>query len=142
MNIAILENLGLKEVEFDPGTVLIEKDSDQKNVFVLILGTVEVRSGDQRLAVLDGPGTILGEIAILLGSKPVASVVTVEKSSFYVINDFLSFIRENPDACVSVAQVLASRLIATNNHLVFVKEQLQSLQESLRDYLPAFPDQK
>jgi len=142
MNIAILENLGLKEVEFDPGTVLIEKDSDQKNVFVMILGKVEVRSGDQRLAVLDGPGTVLGEIAILLGSKPVASVTTLEKSSFYVINDFLNFIGEHPEASISVSQVLASRLIATNNHLVFVKEQLQSLQDSLRDYLPAFPDQK
>ena len=141
MNIAILENLGLTEVEFGPGTVLIQKGVEQKNVYVMILGKIDVRSGDQRLAVLDAPGAILGEVVVLLGSVPIATVTTLEKSSFFVIPDFLEFIHKHPEACVSVAQTLASRLVATNNHLVFIKEQLQTLQETLQDYVPAFPDQ-
>jgi len=141
MNVAILENLGLPEVEFDPGTVLVQKGVEQKNVYVMILGKVDVRSGDHRLAIMDAPGTILGEVVVLLGSRPIATFTTLEKSSFYVIPDFLDFIQKHPEAGISVAQTLASRLVATNNHLVFVKDQLQLLQDSLRDYLPAFPDQ-
>ena len=47
---------------------------------------------------------------------------------------------EHPEVAVSVAQVLAVRLINMNNHLVHVKDGLSNLQSSLDSYLPVFPE--
>jgi CRP-like cAMP-binding protein len=140
MNIEILREHGLPEMTFDAGTVLIQEGAEQKNVYVLISGQVDVRSQGQQLAVVDAPGTVLGEVALLLGQKPVATIATLENSSFYVIGDFMEFIRENPNACVNVAQTLASHLIKTVNHLVYIKDQLRTLQDTLADYVPSFPE--
>ena len=118
MNIEVLKELGLAEMAFDAGTVLIREGADQKNVYVLISGKVDVRAKGQQLAVMENPGTILGEVALLLGLKPAATFSTLENSSFYVIGDFMEFIRKHPSACVNVAQTLASHLITTVNHLV------------------------
>ncbi len=140
MNIKILKDLGLSEVAIDKDTTLIEEGVPKRNVYVMVSGKVEVTSRGRRLAVMDAPGTVFGEISVLLGMNPVATITTLEPSLFYVIEDFMGFIREHPDACVSVAQVLACRLMNTNNQLVLVKDQLASLQQSLAEYVPVFPE--
>ncbi len=140
MNMRILRDLGLSEVELDPGTVLLEEGVKSNNVYVLVSGKVSIKSKGHEIARVDDPGTILGEISVLMGTEPVATAVTVEPSSFYVIEDFLEFIHKHPEASVSVAQILACRLVNMNNHLVFVKEQLVALQDGLKDYVPVFPE--
>ncbi|OGV65574.1 MAG: hypothetical protein A3K19_03240 [Lentisphaerae bacterium RIFOXYB12_FULL_65_16] len=140
MNIQILENLGLKEVSFDPGTVIIKTGQRTKNVYVLISGKVSMMVGGHQITAVDSPGTIFGEISALLHTDPVADVVTVERSSFYVVEEFLEFLKKNPEAAVSVAQILACRLINMNNHFVHFKEQINGLQKNLQDYVPVFPE--
>ena len=140
MNIKILQDLGLQAVTFDIGTVLIEEGKRNRNVFVLVSGKVMIKSGGHQIAIVEDAGTILGEISVLLAPDPVATVVTTEPSEFYVIEDFMTFVRENSEACVSMAQILACRLINMNNQLVFVKDNLVELQGKLRDYVPVFPE--
>mgnify|MGYP002725862295 CR=1 FL=1 len=140
MNMRILKDLGLSEIEFDPGTVLLEEGVKCSNVYVLVSGKVSIKSKGHEIAKVDDPGTILGEISVLMGTEPVATVVTIEPSAFYVIEDFLKFIHKHADACISVAQILACRLVNMNNHLVFVKEQLVALQDGLDGYVPVFPE--
>ena len=140
MNISILRELGIKEVELGPGATLLEEGAKGTNVYVLISGTVRISAKGQQIAMVDGPGTLLGEIATLMGTEHVATAVTVEPCSFYVIQGFMDFILAHPEACVSVAQVLACRLINMNNHLVAIKEQLASMQESVENYIPVFPE--
>lgn len=140
MNIKTLKDLGLSEVTMDTGTVLITEGQPSKNVYVMASGNVEVTARGQRLATINEPGTVFGEVSVLLSTQPVATITTKESSTFYVISDFMDFVRKHPDACVSVAQVLACRLINTNNHLVYVKEQIAALQEGLAAYVPAFPE--
>lgn len=140
MNIKILQDLGLQEITFDTGTVLIEEGKKNRNVYVLVSGKVAIKSGEHQIATVEDSGTILGEISVLLATEPVATVVTSEPSEFYVIEDFMSFVYEHPDACVSMAQILACRLINMNNQLVFVKDNLAELQNKLKDYVPVFPE--
>lgn len=140
MNISILAELGFEEVKIDTGSVLIKEGEKTQNVYVLISGKVEITAKTHRIAMVDNPGTILGEVSVLLGTDPVATVTTTESSSFYVIEDFLDFLHAHPDACVSVSQILACRLINMNNHLVHVKEQIDELRKSLDDYVPVFPE--
>ncbi len=92
------------------------------------------------IAVIDRPGVALGQVAVILGKQPVATTTVLEPSTLYVISDFLTFLRENPDACVSTAQELAGQMVSSVNHMVWVKEQLAELQKNMEIYVPAFPD--
>ena len=106
----------------------------------LLDGEVVIKSKGRKIAEVDGAGAILGEISALLSTPHVATVTASRQSTCYVIQDFMKFIFEHPDACVSVAQVLAVRLVNMNNHFVQVKEQIESLQGELENYLPIFPE--
>ena len=140
MNLQILAKLGLDEIVFEPGTVVLREGDLTKKVYVLISGKAVIKAKEKQLAIVDCPGTILGEIGALLGTAPVATVTTVDRSSFYVVNDFMAFLEQHPDACVSVAQVLACRLVNMNNHMVHIKGLIKDLQDGLEDYLPVFPE--
>jgi len=139
MNTRLLRELELPEVEMAPGTILIQEGADSSDVYVLLSGKVEVTSRGQQIAVTDTPGAVLGEVAVLLGRRPLATSKVVEPSTFYVIRDFNRFLREHAEAAVSVAQLLASQLTSSVNHLVMIKEQLGALQRTIDAYVPAFP---
>lgn len=139
MNTKILSDLEFEETEIGAGTVLIREDSDNTNVYILISGKAEVTIRGQTIAVLDAPGTALGQVAVILGKKPVATTTVVEPSSFYVIHDFLAFLKANPDACISTAQTLAVQMVSSLNHMAWMKEQLHELQKTMDVYVPAFP---
>ena len=141
MNVHILEKLGLKQVDVDAGSDIIQEGRREPKVFVLISGKVVIKAKDYEIAVIDAPGAIFGEISALMGSTPVATVTTVEPSSFYVIDDFMDFVYSNPEACVAVAQVLACRVVNMNKHLVYIKDEFSGLQKGLENYLPIFPEQ-
>jgi len=140
MNMKILEKIGLEVVTIETGSAILKEGDHSQKVFVLNDGGVVIKSGEHQIAKVDTPGTIFGEISALLGTPHVATVTTSEPSSFYVIAEFLDFLREHSDACVSVSQVLACRLVNMNNHFVHMKEQIQLLQSNLDDYLPVFPE--
>ena len=57
-----------------------------------------------------------------------------------MVENFQQFVLEHPEVAISVAQVLAVRLINMNDHLVHVKDGLSNLQSSLEGYLPVFPE--
>ncbi len=140
MNIKVLDDLGLEQVMIEAGTVVLEEGRRTRKVYVLISGSVDIKASNQYLATVDTPGAILGEISALMGTEPVATATTKEDSSFYVIEEFSDFMREHPEACLSVAQILACRLVNMNNHLVHIKEEIAKLQEGLDNYLPVFPE--
>ena len=140
MNIDVLRKFNLPEVEIAPGTTLLEEGGRESKVYVLVAGSVKVSAKGYELAQVDDVGTILGEISALLGTANVATVTTVEQSTFFVVDNFQQFVLENPEVAISVAQVLAVRVINTNNHLVHVKDSLSNLQSSLEGYIRVFPE--
>ena len=137
MNIDVLRKFNLLEVEIEPSTTLLEEGGRESKVYVLVAGSVKISSKGYELAQVDDVGTILGEISALLGTTNVATVTTLEKSTFFVVENFQQFVLEHPEVAISVAQVLAVRL---NDHLVHVKDGLSNLQSSLEGYLPVFPE--
>ena len=139
MNTKILNDLGMKTTDIEAGTVLIREGSDNTNVYILVSGKAEVTMRGKTIATLDNPGTALGQVAVLLGEKPVATSTVVEPSTFYVISDFQAFLLEHPEACLGTAQALAAQMVSAVNHMVWMKEQLAELQKGVEVYVPAFP---
>ena len=121
---AILQLLaGHKVQDFAPGDVVMEQGSASGRLLVLLKGEVEVLRDDVRVAKASEPGTVFGEMSVLLDSAHTATVRTLKPSSFAVIENPRQFLESSADASLHVAKLLASRLDSLTKYLVDVKEQ-------------------
>jgi CRP-like cAMP-binding protein len=141
MNLDLLKKLKTPSVTVNEGAVVLKKGDKGSKVHVLIDGEVVVTAGGHEVARVATPGSVFGEISALLATQNVADVTTTTESSFYVIDDFMGYLKDNSDASVSVAQMLAVRLVNMNNHFVLIKDQLVTVQQNLENYLPVFPEE-
>jgi CRP-like cAMP-binding protein len=73
--------------------------------------------------VLDEPGSVLGEMSVLLGAPHTATAKSLGDSSVYVIADASAFFREHPELSWLIARLLAVRLNAATTYLVDLKRQ-------------------
>jgi CRP-like cAMP-binding protein len=102
---------------FEPGDVVMSEGGTSGRLMFLKSGAVDVVMSEVDLNRVDQPGAVFGEIGLLLGTGHTASVVAVQSSSFFMVEDGGEFMRAEPLAALYVATVLAGRLDAVN-HLV------------------------
>ena len=89
---AILNHCGDIPLEHVPGgTVLLEEGQNTGRVYVLAQGRIEVIRGDTQVAVLDEPGSLVGEMSVLLGVPHTATARTLGNAKVHVINDGKTF---------------------------------------------------
>ena len=120
----------LPERIYEPGDVLI-REGTPGALFVLAEGAVEILKGDFRINVVDDPGAIFGEMSVLLGIPPTATVRALERSRLYVAEDGLAFLSSRTDLALAVARLLASRLSSVTSYLVDLKKQFEDQQSHL-----------
>jgi CRP-like cAMP-binding protein len=106
-----------------PGDLILRKGQTAGKVFILRQGAVEVIDGDERIALANEPGTVFGEIGVLLDQPPMADVRVLEPSTFYVAAGRV-FLRVHREAALHVAELLARRLVAAHRRLDEVRRQL------------------
>ena len=138
MNISILRKLNLTGVEIKEGEIILQEGLSGSKVYVLLRGAVKITSGSHLIAKEENEGSILGELSALLGTNYVATVTTTKDSRFYVIENFIEFLKEYPDVAVNVSQTLAYRLVYMNEHFVEVRNKISGINEELSGYLPVF----
>jgi CRP/FNR family cyclic AMP-dependent transcriptional regulator len=98
-------------------------------LYVLEEGEVEISKGEYQVAVISQPGTVLGDISVLLDIPHTATVKTTVPCRFYVIDAPLDFLRTHPEAALDIAQLLAERLHAMTTYLVDLKKQFESSED-------------
>jgi CRP/FNR family transcriptional regulator, cyclic AMP receptor protein len=108
----------------EPGEILIAEGTPGP-LFVLAEGAVEILKGDFRVNVVDEPGAIFGEVSVLLGIPPMATVRAIERSRLYVAEDGLAFLSSRTDLALEVARLLARRLNSVTSYLVDLKKQFE-----------------
>src|SRR3954451_8365471 len=122
----VLERLGALPLEtFEPGEVVLAAGSTTRRLVVLKADVVEVVEDGVRLAELDEPGTMFGELALLLGRPHTCDVLALERSTFRVA-DAAGLLRDDPAVALELASLLARRLDLTNHALVEVRRQLEA----------------
>jgi CRP/FNR family cyclic AMP-dependent transcriptional regulator len=110
---------------FAAGETILAQDSTTGMLFFLIDGEVEVSKDEVPLASTSEPGSVFGEMSVLLGTSHRASVRAVVPSSFYVVEDGRHFLESHPVVSMHVSEVLARRLDALNKYLVDVGQQFE-----------------
>ncbi len=99
------------QLDLRAGKVLIEEGARGREFFVIIEGEVEVRRKGRKVATL-GPGTFVGEMALLSKVPRTATVTAVSDVDVLVITDraFLELLNRMPDLWLKVARALAERV--------------------------------
>ena len=80
-------------------------------LLLLRQGVVEVVRDGTQIARISEPGSIFGELAILLDKPHTADVRAVERSEFHVA-DAAALLASDPAATLYIAAILAARLVA------------------------------
>lgn len=105
------------------GEVLIDEHGWSGQLFVLVQGVLEVHRGDVEIALVDEPGALFGEMAVLLERPHTASVRAVSEAVVHVVDDAEAFLAARPALAMPIARLLARRLQNVNAYLVDLKQQ-------------------
>ncbi|HEV7731109.1 MAG TPA: cyclic nucleotide-binding domain-containing protein [Candidatus Binatia bacterium] len=114
---------GLPEQTVDAGVRIIEEGRKPGILYVLVEGAVEVLRGDVVVHTTTQPGAFFGEMSMLLGTPYTASVRTLERSRFYLVDDPPALLRSHPELGLSLARLLAHRLRLVTGYLVDLQHQ-------------------
>ncbi|MCH2204970.1 MAG: cyclic nucleotide-binding domain-containing protein [Lentisphaerales bacterium] len=105
-------------VKLRVGDKVTEEGAPGCKVYVMIKGIVEVSISKQVIATVLEPGAIFGEIAAMCGCNHSATVVALEESEFFVIDDFRGFLKRNPEESLTVIKSLCERIVLMNDNEV------------------------
>src|SRR6516164_1982215 len=115
----------LPVVTYQLGETVIADGSKTGRLLILKKGTVAIVKEDTEIAKVAEPGSVFGELSILLDQPHTADVRALETSQFHVANA-TALLEQNPVAVLYVASVLAHRLDSANHALIQLKHQLQT----------------
>ncbi len=128
----ILDYCGsLKKVSFKPGQIMLPEGERLGKLLVLIDGQVEVLRERTAVAHVDEPGSIFGEMAVLLDMAHSATVRALSAVSAYEVPDALTFLDKNPEFALHIASMLARRLYYTTSYLVDLQQQAAGKRQDL-----------
>jgi CRP/FNR family cyclic AMP-dependent transcriptional regulator len=122
---------GREAKSFAPGDILIREGGQDGKLYVLIEGQVEVLRKDTQVSYIDEPGSIFGEMSVLLDMPYSANVKALSETKAYVIDDAIKFLMSDPAIAIDVASLLARRLYYTTSYLVDLQQQAAGKREDL-----------
>jgi len=114
------------ERTFQPGDQLIKQGEDGIGLYIILSGKVKVEKADptgkQVELASNGPGDILGEMAVLDGAKRTATVVATEPTVCLVLAswEFMSFMKTHPEVAIDILPIVVKRFRETNDALIGV----------------------
>jgi CRP-like cAMP-binding protein len=122
---------GRKLETLKPGDILIREGGEERRLFVLAEGQVEVLRKDTQVSYVDEPGSLFGEMSVLLDMPYSATVKALSAVKAYAIDDPLEFLGSQPEIALSLASLLARRLYYTTSYLVDLQQQAAGRRQDL-----------
>ncbi|NMA96973.1 MAG: cyclic nucleotide-binding domain-containing protein [Phyllobacteriaceae bacterium] len=122
---------GLEEVRFKSGQNMLPEGERLGKLLILIEGQVEVIRERTQVTHVDEPGSIFGEMAVLLDMPHSATVKALSDVRAYEIPDALTFLDTRPEFSLHIATMLARRLYYTTSYLVDLQQQAAGKRQDL-----------
>lgn len=132
---------------YAPGDAVAEQNASTKSVYFLVSGYVKivrgaiagqrieagvksdrrVRSRQQVMLALLGPGDMVGEVASLLDVRRSASIVALTPCQLIRLSsdDFLACVQKNPALAIALARKMAERLVLANRQVELMRGDLE-----------------
>jgi CRP-like cAMP-binding protein len=115
------------ERSFKPGEYLMKQGENGIGLFIILSGRVRIEKTDasgKSVEIADnGPGEIMGEMAVFDGSPRSASVIASVDTSCLVLAswEFNAFLKAHPEAALEILPILVKRFRETNDALTGVR---------------------
>lgn len=100
-----------------PGMELIAQGGSTGQLYVLRDGELEVLRDGTHIATIKTPGSVIGEMSVLLDAPQTATVRAVTAVDFFVIDNAIDVLRSHPDWLLQIARLLAQRVKETTAQL-------------------------
>jgi len=121
----------LKVTSFKAGAVILTEGERLGKIYLLKEGQVEVIREKTQVTHIDEPGSIFGEMSVLLDMPHSATVKALSATKLYEIPDALTFLDKRPEFSLHIATMLARRLYYTTSYLVDLQQQAQGKRQDL-----------
>ena len=106
------------EKDYQTGEVICNEGDEGDYIYILKKGKLGVYKDDNLVSEYEKPGTILGEMSIILGEERTATIKALSPSTVSVIRiTLMDMVRNFPAFTVKILQVLANRLKDTTDVL-------------------------
>ena len=106
------------EKDYQTGDVICNEGDEGDYIYILKKGKLGVYKDENLVSEYEKPGTILGEMSIILGEERTATIKALYPSTVSVIRiTLMDMVRNFPAFTVKILQVLASRLKDTTDVL-------------------------
>ncbi len=107
----VAASLSDKEVEYRRGSVICEENTPGSELFILKSGTIDVFIKESRISMIDQPGTVIGEMALLLGENRAATLKAKNTVIMTRIckEDLKDVAEKQDDFLLNIAMTLARR---------------------------------
>ncbi|MEO8883754.1 MAG: cyclic nucleotide-binding domain-containing protein [Devosia sp.] len=122
---------GQPAVHFESGETIIPEGARLGKLFILIDGQIEVVRKDTQVSHVDEPGSVLGEMSVLLDMPHSATVKALSDVEAYVIDDAMKFLESRSEVAIHIATLLARRLYYTTTYLVDLQQQVEGRRHDL-----------
>jgi CRP/FNR family cyclic AMP-dependent transcriptional regulator len=122
---------GQPVMHFESGETIIAEGAQLGKLFVLIEGEIEVIRRDTQVSHVDEPGSMFGEMSVLLDMPHSATVKALSNVDAYAIEDAMRFLESRSEVAIHLATLLARRLYYTTTYLVDLQQQAEGKRRDL-----------
>lgn len=100
------------------GEIVIGQGYQGGDLFILESGQLVVERDGVRIASITTPGSLIGEMSVVLGTPSSATVQADKPTTVRVIRDARQYLKTDPELTFRLAWLMANRLDATSAYLV------------------------
>ncbi len=115
--------------ELEIGDVLIRQGSMATDLFVLETGQLAVERDGVKIATIDQPDSLVGEMGLLLRKPHSATVRAETNSRVRVVADAMRVLERHPDITLRLASLLCQRLDETSGLVSELSRQVSGTAE-------------
>jgi CRP-like cAMP-binding protein len=114
------------------GSILCEEGDAGEEMYILNRGNLQVFIGGKKVFDIYDPGTVIGEMALLLGAKRTATIKTVTDCNITIVKreNLEDVAKSNKDFFVEIAASLGQRL---EHNCMLIRETSSLLEENEYD---------
>lgn len=99
-------------IAFSPGSVICREGEEGKEMYILNQGTIRVLVNNNEVARLSEPGTVIGEIALLLGERRTATLEAVDQVVLTIVkkDNLQGFHKTHEDIFLHMGETLSKSI--------------------------------
>jgi len=109
--------------KFPADTTLITEGSRDNKLFILARGRLGVYKGDVKVAEIEGRGSVVGELGVILNQPRTATIRTLEDCYLVAVDGTLdTLVESHPDIMKAVLVSLAEKVADTTDNLFHIAQ--------------------